>query len=94
MDTNNNMPVMPQAQMGGDKKVGPIIGVIIIVIILIAAAFYFFMNKSGNQAPQQQTSSEQATNHTLEASATASADDVSTLQSDLDSNLKDVDYSF
>ncbi len=88
----NGMPPVPSTE----KKVGPIVGALIIVLILIIAALYFFGSKLNTQAPvesQQQATLETADNGEMTASA-AQADDVASLQADLDMQMKDVDYSF
>ncbi len=88
----NGMPPQPQPE----KKVGPIIGALIIVLILIVAALYFFgqrlntQNKIETAAPVTQNTPTQ----TSSATDATSQDDVKSLQSDLDIQMKDVDYSF
>ena len=90
----NGMPPKPQTE----KKVGPIAGALIIVLILIIAALYFFGQKLNTESiPQQSTSALQspAAVPTDAMSANASSsNDVASLQADLNSQLKDVDYSF
>lgn len=82
----NGMPPAPQAE----KKVGPIVGALIIVLILIIAALYFFGQKLNTEvAPQM----DQTPATDISANA-ASADDVDTLQAELDGAFTDVEYSF
>lgn len=89
----NGMPPVPSTE----KKVGPIVGALIIVLILIIAALYFFGSKLNTQAPietqEQQASLDKANGTEMTASA-AQADDINSLQADLDMQMKDVDYSF
>ena len=77
-----------------EKKVGPIVGALIIVLILIIAALYFFgqrLNMQKNQQSQNPASNSSQTQ--LSATAT-NAQDIQTLQADLDNQLNNVDYSF
>ncbi|HEY4503528.1 MAG TPA: hypothetical protein VJJ28_00225 [Candidatus Paceibacterota bacterium] len=88
-----------------EKKVGPIVGALIIVLILIIAALYFFGQKLNTNIPSEtpsanentEISSEQTSLNVPPNSMTATAtepDNIQSLQSDLDIQLKDVDYSF
>lgn len=94
----NGMPPAPQTE----KKVGPIVGALIIILILIIAALYFFGQRLNTEAPIQtpptdQTSQQTTLNNAPASTQTATAtqtDSVSSLQTDLDNQLKDVDYSF
>ncbi len=89
----NGMPPAPQTE----RKVGPIVGALIIVLVLIVAALYFFGQRLNTEskvqktAPTEQTS---ATNSTSASVVTSQPDDVNTLQSDLDNQFNNVDYSF
>lgn len=93
----NGMP--PTAHT--EKKVGPIVGALIIVLILIIAALYFFGQKLNTESVPQDNTSAQTTSlntqtraqETMAASA-SQADDIASLQADLNSQLQDVDYSF
>ncbi len=100
MDTNNvqnssgmmnGMPPTPAPAT--EKKVGPIVGVLIIVLMLIIAALYFFGSKLNTEAPVTTPAEQTTAANNMGATATQ-ADDVNTLQSDLNVQLKDVDYSF
>lgn len=83
----NGMPPTPKTE----KKVGPIVGVLIIVLVLIVAALYFFGQKLNTEnAPVTSTS----TSETSMSANANSANDLATMQADLNSQLKDVDYSF
>ena len=100
MDINQNssgmMNGMPPINHN-EKKVGPIVGALIIVLILIIAALYFFGQKLNTESTVPSDTSSQTSMETPTNSMTASAsqaDDVQTLQSDLDNQLKNVDYSF
>ena len=88
----NGMPPSPSTE----KKVGPIVGALIIVLILIIAALYFFGSRLNNQTPVETSSqsSQEAVNMTATATQASQADDVDSLQADLDVQMKDVDYSF
>lgn len=93
INTNNSsgmMNGMPQAPQS-EKKVGPIAGVLIIILVLIIAALYFFGQKLNIDSTPTDTAQTQDSSMTANA---GSADDVATLQADLNSQLKDVDYSF
>jgi hypothetical protein len=87
----NGMPPAPKTE----KKIGPIVGTLVIVLVLIIAALYFFGQKLNTEAPVQpaQQSMDTTPAATMTAAA-SSSDDVGSLQSDLNSQLKDVDYSF
>ncbi len=70
-----------------EKKVGPIVGALITVLILIIASLYFFGQKLNTESRPLETSSTQQSSAISENSMTASvaqADDVTTLQADLD----------
>jgi uncharacterized protein YxeA len=83
-----------------EKKIGPIIGTLIIVILIIIGALYFFGKRLDNK---QQYDSQKlqglenryipARNDTVNTDTSTSVDE-STLESDLDSQLKDIDSSF
>ncbi|HEY4494718.1 MAG TPA: hypothetical protein VJC02_01285 [Candidatus Paceibacterota bacterium] len=103
MDTNNQIPnetinsVPPTPQQ--EKKVGPIVGALIIILVLIIAGLYFFGQKLNTQNPVEEASTESAVitdeSEALTATATASqSDDITTLEADLDNELKDIEYSF
>lgn len=90
----NGMPPAPRTE----KKVGPIVGVLIIVLILIVAALYFFGQKLNTDNGTQETTvntttQEPVQSNTLAANA-SSANDIASMQADLNSQLQDVDYSF
>ncbi len=78
-----------------EKHLGPIFGVLIIVLILIIGALYFLGPKF-NAAPavDEQTSVLPSETNSSMAAAAGEADDVDTLQADLNAEMKDVDYSF
>ncbi len=100
MDTNTN-----NNQMGNgmnyqsmppkkEKRVGPIVGILIVVLALIIAIIYFVGAKIGTSTESMQnTQTNSQDNSSLTANA-SKADDVNTLNADLDSQLKDIDYSF
>ncbi len=80
-----------------EKKIGPIIGVLVIVLVLIIAALYFFGQRLNTQ-PTNSTANTQ-TNSGIETASNQSANvtsstSVESIQKDIDSQLKDVDYSF
>jgi hypothetical protein len=90
----NGMPPQPQSE----RKVGPIVGALIIVLILIIAALYFFgqklnTNSPATVSPSPETSLNQSSNDTASA-IQAEDDNITTLEQDLDIQLKDVEYSF
>lgn len=90
----NGMPPTPQVE----KKVGPIVGALIIVLVLIIAALYFFGQKLNTDsvpvetAPVTQTTPDTSTS--AMAANASSADDMTTLQADINAQMQDVDYSF
>lgn len=90
----NGMPPV----IKNDKKVGPIIGVLVIVLILIIIALYFFGQRLNTQTPpsaqQRQVPVEFLDNVIRNESTNSSSTDVQSIQSDLNVQLKDVDYSF
>ena len=89
----NGMPPTPHVE----KKVGPIVGTLIIVLVLIIAAIYFFGTKLNTvkQTSEDTAQTEAIVDGQNSMTATATeADDVTSLESDLDIQLKDVDYSF
>lgn len=89
----NGMP--PQVKT--EKKVGPIVGALIIILVLIIAALYFFGQKLNTEAPSQELAPVGETSMNNSDSMTASAaksDDVTSLEADLNAELKDIDYSF
>lgn len=91
----NGMP--PTIQPQPEKKVGPIVAALIIVLILIIAALYFFglkLNKSttSSQPSTQTTATEQASDKNV--ASVSSLSDIKAMESDLDAQLQDVDYSF
>ncbi len=102
MDQNTQTPNQfpPQAPQPGaplqphsEKKVGPIVGALIIIIILVIAALWFFGSKLNTDAPVESAPVVQQNDTQMQASA-ASADDVNSLQADLDATFTDVEYSF
>ena len=93
----NGMPPAPVPQP--EKKIGPIVGVLIIVLVLVVAALYFFAQKLNTESvPAQTTAAVQQSTTPIPgetmAANVSSADDISAMQADLNSELKDVDYSF
>ncbi len=99
MEPNQNSSGMinglPPVAHEGNKKIGPIIGVLVIVLLIIIGAFYVFgkkLNTSPTTTDQTQVKSDVPANDT--ASTQQSASDAAVIQSDLDAQLKDVDYSF
>ena len=88
----NGMPPVGK----NDKKIGPIIGVLVIVLILIIIALYFFGQRLNTQTPPsaQQKQVPAAENVIRNESDMSSSTDVQSIQSDLNVQLKDVDYSF
>ncbi len=92
----NGMPPTPH----NEKKVGPIVGALIIVLVLIIAALYFFGQKLNTDYKTESATQQQSNANTVNDSVVATVsnapvvDDVTSLQSDLDIQMKDVDYSF
>jgi hypothetical protein len=93
----NGMPPVPKPE----KKVGPMIGAIIIILALIAAALYFFGQKVNTNSPANNVLPDPTTaaiatpaNTDSMQAAAAKSDDVTSIETDLSSQLKDIDYSF
>lgn len=90
----NGLPLTPK----DNKKVGPIVGVLVIVLVIIIAAIYFFSQKlNTTPAPVENTPAVTNTDTSVQASTTSSvttSNDAAAIQSDLDNQLKDIDYSF
>ena len=76
-----------------NKKVGPIIGALIVVLILIITALFFFGQRLNTQAPLT-TDTEVPIRNEAAASSAATSDDSTTLNAELDAQMRDVDYSF
>jgi hypothetical protein len=78
------------AQAQSEKKVGPIVATLIIVLVLIIAALYLFASKVSQPAVPTDTTA--ATNDsTLPAATPNSADDINSLQNDLDNSTNGLD---
>lgn len=95
MDSNNSSGMMngiPKAPVE-QKKIGPVIGILAVVIILIVSALYIFGTKLNTKPAVNVEPVVQETNTTNTASVSSSIDN-SAIQADLDSQLKDIDYSF
>ncbi len=91
LTTPSQMP----PQLHQEKRIGPIVGVLIIVLVLILGALYFFSQRLDTTPVVEDQASVQTSesNSNMTASA-AEADDVTSLQTDLEAEMKDVDYSF
>lgn len=88
----NNQTQQPTQQVSSNpehKKVGPIIATLIIVLILIIGALYLFASKiSQNTLPSEATMN---TDTVVVPTITNKADDLNSLQSDLDMSTTGVD---
>lgn len=91
-NSSGMMNGMPPARQP-ERKVGPIVGALIIVLILIIAALYFFGRRLNTTAPAS-TNDQSAITTPAQPAAATQADDVNSIQADLNGQLKDVDYSF
>jgi cell division protein FtsN len=76
---------MNENKQGGEKKVGPIVATLIIVLILIIAALYLFASKVNQPAIPTDASV------TTGNAAPASAQDIQSLQNDLNSSTNGLD---
>ncbi len=93
MQPNSPMP------SGEHKKVGPIIAILVIVLVLIVAALYMFASKinKSTPVPQQPVTSvvEQASNTAAATQSvqpvTNTADDIESIQKDLNSSTNGLD---
>jgi hypothetical protein len=77
----NGMPPVAKE----NKKVGPILGALVIVLVIIIAALYFFGQKLNTTPVTPEVNTEETTGTSSEAAV---------IESDLDAQLKDIDYSF
>ena len=106
MDSNNNiqnssgmmnaMPPVMKNEPKSQKKVGPIIGALIIILVLVIAGLYFFGQKLNKENPQIQSTVTDTSDNTagsIEAKVMY-VDNEQTIQTDLDKELQDIDYSF
>lgn len=101
--TNNPSPApvssVPNNTPAEHKKVGPIIGALIIVLILIIGALYLFASRiNQEQVPVDTTVAENNLNNTAAATVpqtvqpvTNNADDVNSLQADLNASTNGLD---
>ena len=84
---------MPVSTAPEHKKVGPIIAILIIVLVLIVGALYLFASRiNQEQAPVDSSvaAGDTAAPQTV-TPVTNSADDVSSLESDLNASSKGLD---
>jgi len=77
----NGMPPVAKE----NKKVGPILGALVIVLVIIIAALYFFSQKLNTTPVTPEVNTEEATE---------TSSDAAVIESDLDAQLQDIDYSF
>lgn len=86
----NNIPTPPKE----NRKIGPIVGVLVIVLLIIIAALYF-LGRGLNTNTQTDTGT-QAIEMTNDEAKTdgIDANTSAAIESDLDAQLKDIDYSF
>ena len=89
MEPNNQVP-NSQAPVGEHKKVGPIVAVLIIVLILIIAALYLFAARINREAVPSDNNTSAGQNQTVQP-ITNKADDVDSLDADLDAATNGVD---
>jgi len=100
----NSIPpvtVTSTANSNGHKKVGPIVATLVIVLILIIAALYVFASRINQQAvPYDNTTADQSSGNSQTAAiatpqtiapVTGKADDVNSLNADLNASTKGVD---
>ena len=89
MPINPMPPASPSPMNAEHKKVGPIIATLIIVLVLIIAALYLFASRLNQQAIPTDDTADQygasATTTTVQP-VTNKADDVQSIQSDLNSS--------
>jgi len=101
MDTQQNSPLTPNTSAidpNGHKKVGPIIATLVIVLILIIAALYVFASRLNQQAvPTDESTAPTVDNNYATTTSTqvqpvsSKADDVKSLQADLNVSTYGVD---
>lgn len=86
----NGIPPVPKEE----KKIGPILGVLVIVLAIIVAVLYFFTGKINNVTPAQDTTTTSSEQISTTTKTDEDVSDEKTIEADLDSQLKDIDYSF
>lgn len=89
----NGMPPVTES----NKKIGPIIGTLVIVIVIIIGALYFFGKRLDSQLPSTNDTTIPVRNDSASVIPEATNEAVvneATLDSELDSQLKDIDSSF
>lgn len=87
-DQNNQQPTAS----ADHKKVGPIIATLIVILIVIIAALYIFAARSTTETlPMEATSTKSAIDAQLVQPVTNKADDINSLDSDLNTSAKGLD---
>ena len=90
----NGLPQVPKE----NKKIGPILGALAIVLIIIIASLIFFGKKLNTNSSTNtvQTSTETSSGVTSQTGTESQGveDSSAAINSDLDLQLKDIDYSF
>lgn len=85
-----------QTNSGEHKKIGPIVAILVIVLVLVVAALYLFASKINKQTvtpPVTSATPTQSTAATIESvqAVTNTADDVDSLQKDLETSTNGLD---
>jgi biopolymer transport protein ExbD len=88
VNNTNQMPIKKE------KSIGPMIAILIVVLAIIIAAIYFIGAKFSSPKIDTTNTTSQTINTETQTAATIKADDVDTLNQELDSQLKDIDFSF
>lgn len=91
MDQTNQPAAAMPTQTGQEKKVGPIIAILVIVLVLIIAALYIFASKINQSAIPTDNSADQTVSDGSVPAVTGSADDVNSLQNDLNVSTQGLD---
>lgn len=89
---NNGMNNMSQMPVKKEKNIGLIVAILIVVLAIVIAAIYFMGAKYSTQKVDNTTS--QTINTETQTASAIKSDDVNTLNSELDEQLKDIDFSF
>jgi len=77
-----------------DRKVGPIVGALVVILIIIVVILYFFGKRLNTQSPVNTTADTNQSSLTTKETATTIETDINSINTQLDSQLKDIDYSF
>ena len=75
-----------------DRKVGPIVGALVIILLIIVGTLYFFGQRLNTQDQAIDTASTE--NSSQLANIDSVSESLQSIDSELDEQLIDIDYSF